>query len=649
MQTLRNSLMSYVSQLRCGPLVRYVDTNNAVIWVEVDSNYELELEIAPEAFASTGAATLIRSRPVQIHDSYYVWIACPNLLPNTWYSYRIFCVSNSGKRQLWPDARLSGTCLPSVFRTFPIGSAEPLRICFGSCRAGMPPNDSLATKEGLDALLLYAKYLMMNSDARNRIWPLAFLFIGDQIYADCPHSSAIEAVFERSKAGLPYKKCDVCGKGRCSPGPRESTRPASPLNFEQYAMIYREAWTVTPMVRWVLSCIPSFMIFDDHDIIDDWNISDEWVQAAKTPGWQRRIAGGLLAYWIYQGSGNLAPKQWYGDLRMQPVISLRGSISPNATTHFELIFNSLVRQSIRAQWSYTIDIGDTRFVIGDTRMSRKLTDHRLLIDDQAWDNFVALAKDSRCSKIFLVTPGPILSPHPLHDALSRVAESIEGYSTSKAGGLLGAISGYLLNMSVGGVIGALAGYFGPDVVLDYYRPSLLQEFDAELWPVFPTSFNWMLRLLEDLADGIGTTRKRFIGLIGGDVHHSHVIRGDLLKTQRPKSVISFTSSPIRRSVSSGDKKKLRWLSGSSFAIRKLLATERPSFVNKQMQHLDWYPIRLNGSKPKDSDVDEWDHYGQFLTEIEIQPHKIEYRYLRALGSGVAQKLDVLGGDQIIAI
>ena len=42
-------------------------------------------------------------------------------------------------------------------------------------------------------------------------------------------------------------------------------------------MLYREAWS-QPSIRWLFSTIPSAMIFDDHDVHDDWNTSESWIR-----------------------------------------------------------------------------------------------------------------------------------------------------------------------------------------------------------------------------------------------------------------------------------------------------------------------------------------------------------------------------------
>jgi hypothetical protein len=635
--------------LRCGPLVRYVDHQNAVIWFELDRDCEIELEVAMELPSGTAAPMLIRTRPVQIHDGFYVWVPCSLLLPDSWYQYEIYCIDQSTRWRLWPDSKLTGTFLASVFRTFPLVPIEPVRICFGSCRVGIPPGDQNGFNEDPDALRILAEELVHTVNFRQHRWPRLFLFTGDQIYGDSPLSSALETCFKArdrsSTTGM--LKCATCGKCICSANPQNTAIPPSPANFEEYAMIYRESWTSSPMVRWALSCIPSFMIYDDHEIIDDWNISKEWVDKSNTPRWRQKISGGLLAYWIYQGAGNLAPRQWLGDSRMRQLVSPTSGIAHVATPEMDILFDRLVRKSTRASWQYFVDVAGTRLVVGDTRMSRKLTGQRLLMDDETWEKFVWMAKQTRGGKIVLVVPGPVLVPHPMHDLLSRAAESIEGDPPSGIGAIIGGIVGGLIAGPPGAVLGVFAGAAGGELLIDRFMPALLEFADAELWAAFPSSFNRMLTLLEDLADGRGTTRKSFIGLIAGDVHHSNVIRVDLLKTQRQSSVLHFTMSPIRKSISPDDQDTLRMLDGSTWYIDLARAIERPSFVDKQMNRIEWYPVRLDGTRPEASALNEWDYFGRFLGFLDVESHAVSYRY-RAAKSGMGRLID-LGGARVITI
>ncbi|WP_194787570.1 alkaline phosphatase D family protein [Pseudomonas sp. UFMG81] len=55
----------------------------------------------------------------------------------------------------------------------------------------------------------------------------------------------------------------------------------------------------------VMAHLPCLMIFDDHDITDDWNLSAQWEQTAYGHPFSRRIIGNaLLGYLLCQGWGN---------------------------------------------------------------------------------------------------------------------------------------------------------------------------------------------------------------------------------------------------------------------------------------------------------------------------------------------------------
>ena len=54
------------------------------------------------------------------------------------------------------------------------------------------------------------------------------------------------------------------------------------------------------MLRWLLSTVLTAMIFDDHDISDDWNTSAAWVDHMRAMPVEERITSGLASYWLYQ-------------------------------------------------------------------------------------------------------------------------------------------------------------------------------------------------------------------------------------------------------------------------------------------------------------------------------------------------------------
>lgn len=60
-----------------------------------------------------------------------------------------------------------------------------------------------------------------------------------------------------------------------------------------------------PQAARVLAHVQTLMIFDDHDITDDWNLSAKWESIAYGHPFSRRIVGNaLVAYMLCQGWGN---------------------------------------------------------------------------------------------------------------------------------------------------------------------------------------------------------------------------------------------------------------------------------------------------------------------------------------------------------
>ena len=99
-------------------------------------------------------------------------------------------------------------------------------------------------------------------------------------------------------------------------------------DFEEYTWLYDESWS-DPQVRWLLSTLPSSMIFDDHDVRDDWNTSDSWRREMQaTSWWEERIIGGLSSYWVYQHLGNLSPAALAKDDLYQRVRAHDGDAEP---------------------------------------------------------------------------------------------------------------------------------------------------------------------------------------------------------------------------------------------------------------------------------------------------------------------------------
>lgn len=101
-------------------------------------------------------------------------------------------------------------------------------------------------------------------------------------------------------------------------------------NAERYA---REAEAIAQFrdglgaVRRVLAHLPVAMVFDDHDVTDDWNLSREWEDVAYGHPFSRRVIGNaLIAYLLNQAWGN-RPEAFGGDAllgRLQAALDAPG-------------------------------------------------------------------------------------------------------------------------------------------------------------------------------------------------------------------------------------------------------------------------------------------------------------------------------------
>jgi hypothetical protein len=76
-------------------------------------------------------------------------------------------------------------------------------------------------------------------------------------------------------------------------------------NFDKAVKRLERARIVLSAIRRVLANVPTYMMFDDHDITDDWNITKEWHESVKTSDCGKQIiTNGLVAFWAFQAWGN---------------------------------------------------------------------------------------------------------------------------------------------------------------------------------------------------------------------------------------------------------------------------------------------------------------------------------------------------------
>ena len=261
-----------------GPLLRHVGAHDATIWVETGSPCTVTIR---RGSSSASAPTF------SLGGHAFALIVLGNLEPGSSAPYTV----ELDGQQVWPLA--DSPYPPSLIRT--VDADRPFRLLFGSCRSPASVKVKDPTGSGHDVLGAYARRM---AGLATEDWPQALLMLGDQVYADATSPATREFISMRRDPTLaPYLEV---------------------ADFEEYTRLYAEAWGDRD-VRWLLSTVPSSMIFDDHDVLDDWNTSAAWrADMQATTWWNERITGAFMSYWIYQHLGNLAPS----DLASDPMLQL---------------------------------------------------------------------------------------------------------------------------------------------------------------------------------------------------------------------------------------------------------------------------------------------------------------------------------------
>jgi hypothetical protein len=384
--------------------------------------------------------------------------------PKGVYEYRV----TLDGQQVWPQAPSGGPEFPpSTIRT--LQGDHPLRIAFGSCRLAapheppwtLPPTVDRRRGKGADAL--YALALRMR-DADPGTWPDLLLLLGDQIYAD-DTSEQVQA-FIRSRRDV-----------KQPPG-------LEVADFEEYTRLYWEAWG-DPVLRWLLSTVPTAMIFDDHDISDDWNTSAAWVQhMRRQPWWEERITSGLASYWLYQHLGNLSPDDLAGD----PVWA-KVREAGDATVLLREFAHRADREVEGTRWSYRRDFGRTRLVVIDSRCGRVLDGgRREMVDEDEWA-WIEEQAGGDFDHLLLATSLPFALAPAVHD--------LEAWNEAVTGGAWGRLA-------------ARAG------------EAIRQAADLEHWAAFNDSFDRLAGLIEAVAAGHRGRAPGSVVVLSGDVHHTYL-------------------------------------------------------------------------------------------------------------------------------
>jgi hypothetical protein len=469
-----------MTALILGPLLRYTGSTQATVWVETDAACEV-------------AVLASRQRTFCVEGHHYALIVLSDLDEG---SVRPYEVHLDGVRA-WPpeDGRP-----PSTIHTRE--GERRARLVFGSCRVGDPerPPYTLPPSEhelgfGIDALWALSRRLQAGSEE----WPDCLLLLGDQVYAD--ETSEETRAFIRAR--------------------RDTSKPPGEqvADFEEYARLYREAWS-DPDIRWLLATVPSTMIFDDHDVHDDWNISAAWVRDMRaTPWWDERITGAFMAYWLYQHIGNLAPPE----LKDEPLLA-EVQAAEDAGPRLRAFARAIDREPASSRFAFYRDFGRSRLIVVDSRAARILDEGRRdMVDAEEWQWIAEHARGAYDHLIIASTLPVFMTPG---------VDAVEAWNEAVCAGAWGRLA-------------ARGG------------EKLRRALDLEHWPAFQRSFRTMMELLHELAEG--PEAPGTISFIGGDVHTAYIAEVDTGERQESR-IFQIVCSPFRNPLEPRERRVVKVMS-----------------------------------------------------------------------------------------
>jgi hypothetical protein len=471
-----------MASLVLGPLLRYVGETEAVLWVETDEACEVEILGSKE-------------RTFCVCGHHYGLVCCGGLDPGSWHEYEVLL---DGER-VWPRA---DGWPASAFHTYPKDS--PLKIQFGSCRVAAPHEPPYSLKKdqderGREIDALHTLALQMRKEPREE-WPDVLLMLGDQVYAD--EVSPATRAFIETRRDVSHPPGEVV------------------LDFEDYTRLYFESWS-DPAIRWLLSTVSTMMIFDDHDVHDDWNISEAWLKEARTHHWwNEHIKGALSSYWVYQHLGNLSPEAHQDDELLAKVRSL-----DDAEQLLEDFAFRADRHTDGSRWSYCRDLGRTRMIVIDSRAGRVLEEgRRSMLDSEEWDWLYEHATGD-FDHLLIGTSLPWLLGRGMHFA--------EAWSEAVAGGA-----------------------WGPAAATGAEK--MRQSADMEHWAAFHESFERLVELFREVGTGARGEPPASIVTLSCDVHHAYLFEVGYPKgTGMQSNVWQAVCSPYRNPLEKKERDQIR--------------------------------------------------------------------------------------------
>ncbi|MFC3121228.1 alkaline phosphatase D family protein [Agaribacter flavus] len=240
-----------------------------------------------------------------------------------------------------------------------------------------------------------------------------------------------------------------------------------------------------PAVEKALAHVPVYMIFDDHDVTDDWNLTRGWEEQVYGNPYSRQIVGNAIcAYFLCQGIGN--PKQ-----KLTPLIEAANqTFTEDGIKNHQAFLTQLFDFD---QWHYNLSTSPPIHVL-DTRTQRWRSESNPnkpsgLMD---WEGLCELQQNIMGKQsVIMVSAAPVYGV--------KFIETVQRIFTAFGGALM---------------------------------------VDAENWMAHKGTASVMLNVFRHIK-----TPPNFI-ILSGDVHYSFVYDVSLRFRRNSPKIVQFTCSGI---------------------------------------------------------------------------------------------------------
>lgn len=287
-------------------------------------------------------------------------------------------------------------------------------------------------------------------------------------------------------------------------------------------------------IRRTLANVPTYAICDDHEVTDDWNLTQHWRATVLGSSLGKSVLrNALTAYTLFQGWGN-DPAAFADPTSANAgclsdaaaLFPAGGSAWPNATAtaSLETCFG-LGSADPKIRFDYVIDGNAHRAIVMDSRTRRAFagldTPPALLSDDALRDQIQRGPFPSPLpggiELLLVISPAPMVGPPLFEETLLPLA--IRGFDA------------YFMAVEKRTALSVERAMTG----IDRTKPSGAQFFDAEGWSNNPRALEKMLAAL--------AAYNAPVVVLAGDVHYAASFAIDYQAAGKPAvRIVHLTSS-----------------------------------------------------------------------------------------------------------